>query len=259
MRGKTKNNRAQITIFIIIAIIIIASVLIFFLFIQPRYFIQENAGLGFETCMQDAVKEELNILSLQGGYINPQLYYLYQNNKIGYLCYTNLYYKTCTVLRPFIKQHLEEQLTKATKEKVVSCYESSLNELKSRGYNIKQGSINYSVLIEPNKIKILLEAPVTLTRQTAQQFSKFNAEINSNFYNMLMIATSILQYETRYGDSDVTSLMVFYPDLIIDKLKQSDGTTIYIIQDKLTKFKFQFASRSLAWPAGYGADTGLVL
>ena len=52
--------------------------------------------------------------------------------------------------------------------------------------------------------------------------------------------------------------MVFYPEFIIDKLKQGDGTTVYIITDKETETKFQFASRSFAWPPGYGMGSGLV-
>ena len=75
---------------------------------------------------------------------------------------------------------------------------------------------------------------------------------------MLMIATSIVQFETKYGDSDTSALMGFYPDYSIDKIKRSDGTTIYIIEDKQTKLKFQFATRSYAWPAGYGLDSGLI-
>jgi len=68
---------------------------------------------------------------------------------------------------------------------------------------------------------------------------------------MLMIATSLLQFEAKYGDSDTSSMMIYYPDYIIDKIKRDDGTTVYILENKEFGNKFQFASRSLAWPAGY--------
>ena len=45
--------------------------------------------------------------------------------------------------------------------------------------------------------------------------------------------------------------LIFYPDLVIDKIKRDDGTTVYIIENADLKTKFQFASRSMAWPAGY--------
>jgi len=71
-------------------------------------------------------------------------------------------------------------------------------------------------------------------------------------YDLVMISTSILNFEARYGDSNPLSFMVYYPSLWIDKLKQGDGTKIYILTDLNTGESFTFASRSLSWPAGYG-------
>ena len=47
--------------------------------------------------------------------------------------------------------------------------------------------------------------------------------------------------------------MNYYHDLNVEKKKQSDGSTIYILTDRNNENKFQFASRSVAWPPGYGA------
>ena len=43
---------------------------------------------------------------------------------------------------------------------------------------------------------------------------------------------------------------VGYGELVTIKL--SDGTTIYEIEHKVRGTKFQFASKSLVWPTGYG-------
>jgi hypothetical protein len=48
--------------------------------------------------------------------------------------------------------------------------------------------------------------------------------------------------------------MQYYPDLKIEKTKLSDGTTIYILSNVVSKDRFTFASRSLAWPPGYGLE-----
>ena len=40
-------------------------------------------------------------------------------------------------------------------------------------------------------------------------------------------------------------------DFTIDKLKQGDGTTVNILTSKIHGTQIKFASRSLAWPAGY--------
>ena len=97
-------------------------------------------------------------------------------------------------------------------------------------------------------MRVEIEAPTTVG---GQRQTRFGVDVNSPIYEILMVSTSILQFEVEYGDADTSSMMFLYPNLIIDKLKRSDGTTIYMIEDKLTKTKFQFASRSIAWPAGY--------
>jgi hypothetical protein len=48
--------------------------------------------------------------------------------------------------------------------------------------------------------------------------------------------------------------MNYYHDLKVEKKKQLDGTNIYILTDRNNENKFQFASRSVAWPPGYGAE-----
>ena len=66
----------------------------------------------------------------------------------------------------------------------------------------------------------------------------------------MSIANSILSMEVQFGDSETTIYMNYYHDLKVEKKKQTDGTTIYILTDRITGDVFQFASRSIAWPPG---------
>ena len=65
-----------------------------------------------------------------------------------------------------------------------------------------------------------------------------------------MISSSILNWEARYGDSETMNYMIYYPSIKVEKKKQGDGSTVYIITDRLDLDKFMFASRSMALPAG---------
>ena len=251
-----KPKRSQVTIFIIVAIIIVAAALIYFLYIQPNYVAPGGGKLDFESCVEDAVEEEVETLGKQAGFANPEFFYLYQDEKIGYLCYTNLYHKPCIMQKPFLKQHFEEQLRMAASEEVKRCYESSINELKAQGYDVVSGVPDFEIALNPGGIVGRIDAPTSVTKQTTKAYKTFIVEMNSELYDMLMIATSLLQYEAKYGDSSIDSLMIFYPSIVIDKIKRDDGTTVYIIQDKQLKTKFQFASRSYPWPAGYGVSEG---
>ena len=257
---KIKKKRGQVTIFIIIAILIVVGIIVYFLWVGPTYVEKKVERLkGFDGCVQDAIDDEMENLGKQGGFIAPEFSYLYNGENIAYLCYTNLYYKPCIMQQPFLKQNFEAELKRLIAEEVNNCYDGSISELKARGYEIKKGAVSFDVSLEPSQAVVIINAPTSVSSAAGgQRFSKFDAKIPSPIYNMLMIATSILQYETRFGDSDVTNLMVFYPEFIIDKIKRSDGTTVYIITDKQTETKFQFATRSFAWPPGYGMGSGLV-
>jgi hypothetical protein len=242
------GKRGQVTIFIIVAIMIVASMAIFFLWVKPTYLTSDGTSVGFEGCVKDATSRAIKELGLTAGYISPELTYKYMGESIPYLCYTNEYYKTCVVQKPFLKQHFEEQAEKMLKSEIETCYANSVDSLKAQGYDVVAGKVSYNISAEPGVVRVEIDAP---TAVGAQRFTKFNVRVNSPIYELLMTATSILQQEAHYGDSDTTTIMALYPEYLIEKIKRGDGTTIYTLQDKQTETKFQFASRSLAWPAGY--------
>ncbi len=253
LNSKKKNKlltskRGQVSIFIFVGILIISAILIFFLWGGPT-FISKGTGLkGFEGCVKDATTSGIMRLEGNAGLINPGFSYKYQGDNITYLCYTSDYYKTCTVQIPFLKNTFRENLEKLIRNKVNSCYDASLDSLKNQGYAVASGKVDYTIEIKPGVVQLNINAPTSVGNQ---KFTKFEVKINKPIYKMTMIATSILQSETKYGDSDVSSMMAYYPDYYIDKIKRGDGTTIYILENKALKDKFKFASRSLVFPAGY--------
>jgi len=243
-----KKKRGQVTMFIILGIIIVSVILVYFLWVRPTYTGAKSAEIGFESCIKDVIEQSIDELEKKGGFINPEFYHTYKDEKFPYLCYTDEYYQTCTVQVPFIKNSFDKQLEIFSKEKISKCYDDSLESLRAQGYSVSRGEIIYDILIEPGTVRVELEAPTTVG---TQGFTKFNVKISSPIYEMLMISTSIIQFEAKYGDADTSSIMIYYPDYIVDKIKLSDGVTLYILENKITKNKFQFASKSLVWPAGY--------
>jgi len=252
-----ENKRGQLTIFIIVAILIVVSIVIFFFYVKPTFIAPNGNQLKIQTCLEDAVKTSVDDLASKGGTNNPKFSYQYMGEKIPYLCYTNLYYRPCVVQTPFLKQSFEAELTVIAKQKLDLCYDSAIEDLKARGYDIYQTGRNFTISLEPGRIIATLNAPVTISRESSQRYSEFKTQINSPIYDMLMIATSIIQYETRLGNADTDSLRTYYPNLMIQKMRQGDETKVYIIQDKQSKTKYQFATRSYAWPPGYGVDSNL--
>lgn len=245
---KRVEKKAQVTLFVLVAIVIISAILIFALWVKPTYISDSSGGVNFESCVQDVAIEGIETLASNAGYINPSFSYLHEDIRYAYLCYTNLYYFRCTVQQPLMKQYFEESLKAYTSEKIRECYINSLEDLKSEGYDVVPGEIKLDYSLEPGIARVLIDAPTIVGTNS---FKTFNMKINSPIYETIMIAMAIVQSEAYYGDSDITTMMFYYPDYIIDKWKQSDSTTLYTIQNKNFNIKYRFASRSLAWPAGY--------
>ena len=102
----------------------------------------------------------------------------------------------------------------------------------------------------PQRVFVSFEKDLTLTKGDAERCDKIDVVIDNNLYELVSISNSILNMETKYGDSETTIYMNYYHNLKVEKKKQSDGTTIYILTHRDTGNKFQFASRSVAWPPG---------
>jgi hypothetical protein len=139
------------------------------------------------------------------------------------------------------------------KSKIESCYETGIAELKSKGYDVVSGKLNYTININPSEIKVVLKAPTSISSaDSTKRVENFEIQIVSELYDVLMIANSILQFETHYGDAETSSFMIYYPDLKIEKIRREGGIKIYSITND--EIKYRFASRSYAWPAGYGIN-----
>ncbi|MEK6760562.1 MAG: hypothetical protein AABX93_01415 [Nanoarchaeota archaeon] len=249
-----KNSKGQVTIFIIIAVFIVAVVLMTYLFFPQ---VLANFGVGVQNptafmqgCMEDQLRTMTELISNQGGSIEPEHYLLYNDEKIEYLCYTDESYSTCVMQQPLLKQHIESEIQRGIKTQADTCLDSLKTTFERRGYNVVLSDGELVVELLPQRIGVTFENDLTLTRDSSERIEKINVVLNNNLYELVSIANSILNWEARYGDTETTAYMNYYKDLKVEKNLQSDGSTIYILTDRRAGDKFQFASRSVAWPPG---------
>ncbi len=251
-----KSKKAQVTIFIILAIMIVALGIIIYMFypqIKASFgFVEQNPNAFMQSCLQDKVQETASTLMPQGGSLNPEFYYLYQDVKIKYLCYTNEYYKLCTVQEPMLKESIESEIKTNIQKDVDECLNELERSFAGRGYQTSLRKGVFIVELLPKRIVVTLNSSLVLRQgDDTETYSDFKIVLNNNLYELVSIANSILGFESTAGDVEITSYMNYYRDLKVEKLKQGDGTKIYILTDRNTEDKFQFASRSQVWPPGY--------
>lgn len=257
--GEKRGKGGQVTIFIIIAIVFVAVILLLFYKPIKSLISPTTPSLGLQDCVGDKLDESVNLVSKRGGSIEPSHGLMYRGEKIEYLCYINEYYKTCTMQTPLLKQHIEREILENVRDTVKACLGNMKKDLTSRGYIVSGDKEEIKVEIVPNSVKLSVSGFSVSKGDTGERYEKFVVEKKSEIYDLLMLSTSILNWEARYGDSDITIYMLYYPDIKVEKYKQQDGSTIYMLSSKETKDKFVFASRSVAWPPGYGISKGVLV
>ncbi len=248
-----KSNRSQITVFIILAICIV--IVLFLLFTKKSDFVtifaKESPSLEMEKCIKGVAKEGVDILSLQGGSLNPKNFYLYNGSSVSYVCYTNQYYVPCVMQKPMLKESIEEELSAYIKQKSTECLAKIKQVYESKGYGVSMNEApDIRVELIPNNVKIIADVNLELSKDTTQVFKKIKVDTQSDSYDFVMITSSIANFEARYGDSETMNYMYFNPDLKVEKKTRSDGTRIYILTNRKSLDKFLFATRSFARPSG---------
>lgn len=249
---KMRNKKAQVTLFIIIAIVIVAVLLIVFYPRLKKLVVPSTPSMQLEDCVDEKLDEAVSLVSVRGGSIEPVNAIMFQDNKVEYLCYTNQYYQTCVMQVPLLRQHVEREILDYIGPEVRNCVNSLKEDLRKKGFSVSEAREDINVEIVPNNIKVSVSGFSVTKGETGERYEKFEVSKKSEMYDLLMLSTSILNWEARYGDSDITTYMTYYPNVKVEKYKQGDGSKIYILTSTPTQDKFVFASRSLSWPAGYG-------
>ncbi|MBW6442433.1 hypothetical protein K0A97_01460 [Patescibacteria group bacterium] len=250
-----RNKRGQVTIFIIIAILLILAVLLlYFLGFGPEIIApsdETNPQMFIKNCLEDKLTDTIRAVSLRGGSVNPERYFNYNDIPIGYLCYTNEYEQRCVEQIPLLRAHIQEEIENEIQEDVIVCFNSLKESYESRNYEVQLNSGRTVVEILPNRIITRLNYVLTLKKGQTDRYDSFTIPLSNNLYELIVISQDIIEEEILDGNSNVISLMFLNQGFEIEKNLRDDGTKIYIISEMDTENKFQFASRSLVIPPGY--------
>ena len=249
---KMKLKKGQVSIFIILGILIVIVLLILFSRDAgfDTIFAKQSPYQEIEGCAQTAIQEGLDILMLQGGVIESENYFMYEGKKIDYVCYSENEYENCIMQKPILTNTIRDELVKYSAPKIKSCLNSVKSSLESRGYSVVMRDPEIVIDLVPDNVLVDMNLGLRIEKTGVESFDHIRTGIKSKIYNFALITSSISQWETRYGDSETLNYMLYYPSLKVEKKKQSEGTTIYILTDRDSNEKFYFASRSIAVPAG---------
>ncbi len=254
-----RGKKAQLTIFIILAILIVALILFIFLFwpkIRPSGISEiKNPYAYMETCIKEHIDETVeNIASHGGGFeINPEMSFLYRGEYIRFLCHTNEYYKPCYKQYAFLKTHFENEILLNVENEINECFQSMVESYERDGFTARvENTENLGILIAPEFIISNLGKELYLTKGNEnQQFTNFEIKTKSNLYEIIEVVENILTWESIVGNSEPAAYMRENPYIRVGKNQKVDGVKIYSVSHRETGEELRFATRSLALPPGF--------
>ena len=257
-----KNKRAQITIFIIIGLVLLISIILIFLLkskIFPKIGGEEseiNPNDFLKTCLQSKVRDSVEILLSKGGYINNTLNKKFKfsgegYNDIAYLCYTGKNYLPCINQEPMLITHLENETKDYILKKVEGCFDSLALSLEDEAYVVDARYSGFNVSLKEGKVVIDIDAKLKLTKnEQTSNCENFEVIIPSKIYDLALVVQEITSQEAKYCHFEDTGYMVFYPTYKIKTIKTSDLIEIYSVLHKESNENFRFAVRTCVIPPG---------
>jgi hypothetical protein len=258
-----KNKKAQVTIFVIIGILIVV-IIIGFLYIKnlqkpgANEKPETNSITVFESCLEEDLKETVEMITSQGGYLNNSLDITFQFKdsqkiqEISYLCYTYQSYFSCKNQEPLLMNHLEEEIATGISKKVRICFDEIASSLGRQGESVEANYRGFDVKLSPGKIIVNIDGEIASTKsgQTTRQ-TEIKGNFPSRLYEITKVVQEIVNQEATYCNFDLLGFMLLYSEFEIDKTITRDSTTIYTVKHEKGVEKFDFAVRSCSLPPAF--------
>jgi hypothetical protein len=149
-----------------------------------------------------------------------------------------------------LKYSVESEITDYVKPKVQQCLRNLKQQYEKRGYSVDVGVMQLKTTLQPKKVVVDLNMPLTVKKEDTARYENFEAIVLHPIYDHIMLSQDIVNSETHYGDYDQLSYMLYNPKTSIDK-KSTGENTIYILRDRNSDKRFLFAVRSYVMPPGF--------
>ncbi|MBI2628600.1 hypothetical protein HYW74_00775 [Candidatus Pacearchaeota archaeon] len=263
LKNQSWNKQGQVTIFIMLAILIVVAIILLFTLYrgpiktyiekevkEPNQNMEQCAGIGVEEAAEKLI-DNTGYINLEDARISKAFgYHLGEKDEIPYknytyLCYTPNNYARCIPQEPVIIEHLEDQIHSYIDKKVSDCFAKLKQELESQGYKVTiENEMNFSVDLIPGAIKTIIKRKVTAEKAgQPRKFSEFISSVESPLYEMAVATQKIIEQEAKYCNSDYILIIRENPDIEIKKFQTGDDNKIYSVKHLNSGKLWRFAVR----------------
>lgn len=250
----SKNKKAQIAIWFIIAFVIVAIILIFF-FVQRKAVLEKpqefNPKSYIDLCAKKAVEKVVDNMMLTGGIIEPQNYKIYKDTKVPYICENRNYYLPCINQHPMLLEEYKREILNYSKPGIEECFQGLKDEVEKRNGNVVYSPLIFDLALSPGIISLNIERKTSITSNGEKiEVDNFDSQIRSSLYDITNVVIDIAAGEAKNCNFEYVTYMILYKKWDITKFVMSDSTKIYTIKDMDSQKETMIAIRGCAIPAG---------
>jgi len=205
---KIKNNvRGQMTIFVVIALVIVAGILVFLL-------VKGNISGGisknlepvynyYDSCINEKTREAIDAAGSQGGYVNPPNYvpgseYAPSSSQLNFLGFPVPYWFYVSengVVKEQVpkKADIEKQIADYVKNKISEC---SYDSFYVQGYSISFSEPRINININDAFVAVNVVSDLKVSKgDESAEVKQHNVEVTSNFGKLYADAVQIYNAE----------------------------------------------------------------
>jgi hypothetical protein len=157
----------------------------------------------------------------------------------------------CINQYPLLVNVVKEEIKKEIQPKIENCFFTAKTRLESRGYQVNQGEMNIEVDLIFKKVKINIEKKIDISRNGATRtYREFKVELLHPIYDLINIASKIIEDEIELCNFKYDAHMLLYPDYKIE-VNSINFAKLYKITERNSNKFFRLAIKSCVTPGGF--------
>jgi len=252
-------KQGQITLFVILALFIIASIIIIFSIMkgpsagegaEPYVSPGDDPKLYIQKCARDATREVFNEIIVHGGFRTPKNYVKKSDVPIELICYTGSNYQLCNNVHPVLEREMEKEMEGYVKPILEKCFQEV--KASKSGLDYQEGELNFGIVILPGQIAININKDISYGRNEQRiSLDNFDTKINSPAFDFVRISKDIINQEVSCNcmaetcNANLARLNSDFRDYTITKpVYSGNGEEIYVIKERISGKEFNFAIRN---------------
>jgi len=245
-----RQKRGLMTIFIIIAIVIVVGILVYFL-VRGEF---DVSGIPSELqpvfdlyaeCVKEETKAAIELAGSQGGYIEVPAYmhgseyapFSSQLNFLGFPVPYWYYVSGNGLVKEQIpsKRDIEDSMARYVEEKVKDC---NFDSFYAQGYNIEIGKPDVRVKIGDEKVNVEVNSDLIVSKsETKARKDKYEVEVNSKIGKFYNLARKIYDKEKKEAILDNYAVDVLRLYAPVDGVEISCSGKIWKTNDVINELK----------------------